>query len=273
VKTNDAGQVANVASKKGHSTRLTGVLNIEGEGKGKTSQKKGKKADINTQQQQSTKEETNPWLNAAAATSTRMTSGKANLSLTNDSSKADKSLAKLNKKKQKSRGSRDEAGESEIVLNPEQTLKLAPPLAMDNHANGANEGDDDDVMLAGIDGDVEMKTTKTNPLAISQRELVERAFANDEVVEKEFAEEKANAIEADRPKDEDLTLPGWGSWGGTGIEAPKGKVVRRAAEGVGLNPKKRKDAHLSNVIINEKKLKAASKYQVEKLPYLFKDHK
>ena len=42
----------------------------------------------------------------------------------------------------------------------------------------------------------------------------------------EFAEDKQATIDAEQPKDIDLTVPGWGSWGGEGIELSK-KIRKR----------------------------------------------
>lgn len=47
--------------------------------------------------------------------------------------------------------------------------------------------------------------------AFKQRDLVAEAFAGDNVVE-DFAAEKARQIEADAPKVEDTSLPGWVSF-------------------------------------------------------------
>jgi U3 small nucleolar RNA-associated protein 14 len=54
-----------------------------------------------------------------------------------------------------------------------------------------------------------------------RRRLIERAFANDNVVEA-FEAEKAEEMEADeegrKPKAEPV-LPGWGAWAGEGVKA------------------------------------------------------
>ena len=55
-----------------------------------------------------------------------------------------------------------------------------------------------------------------------QRMNIQQAFADDDVVD-EFQVEKAKVVDEDKPKDIDLTLPGWGSWGGTGTKEPKKK--------------------------------------------------
>ncbi|KAG1562453.1 hypothetical protein G6F49_000910 [Rhizopus delemar] len=78
-------------------------------------------------------------------------------------------------------------------------------------------------------------------VTFDQRELVARAFANDDVVA-EFEEEKLAEIAEDGDKVEDLTLPGWGSWGGAGVK-----------------PKK-----------NKKKIVKGEKYQATTVPFPFK---
>ncbi|THH10407.1 hypothetical protein EW145_g1352 [Phellinidium pouzarii] len=85
--------------------------------------------------------------------------------------------------------------------------------------------------------------------AFEQRELVARAFAGDNVV-RHFEEAKRKEIEADAPREVDTTLPGWGSWGGSGID-----------------PKSRADYGKAHVIISERRDKKASKYAVRDLPY------
>lgn len=100
-----------------------------------------------------------------------------------------------------------------------------------------------------------------------QLDVVRKAFAADQVFS-EFAAKKAAEVAADAPQEIDLTLPGWGSWGGIGIEPPKGKVILKKRDG--LDPRRRKDAHLANVIIHERRPKKALKLMVEKVPYPYK---
>ncbi|GAA5959641.1 hypothetical protein JCM21900_002143 [Sporobolomyces salmonicolor] len=103
------------------------------------------------------------------------------------------------------------------------------------------------------------------PTAFKQRELVKEAFANDDVVA-EFEEEKRKEIERDAPREEDHTLPGWGSWGGKGAKKAKNakKIVKKIA---GIDASQRKDAGLNHVIISEKKDKKAAKYMLKDLPF------
>ncbi len=50
--------------------------------------------------------------------------------------------------------------------------------------------------------------------------MVAEAFAGDNVIEQEFVQEKARIIEEGIEKDKDVTLPGWGAWGGAGVKNP-----------------------------------------------------
>jgi U3 small nucleolar RNA-associated protein 14 len=58
-----------------------------------------------------------------------------------------------------------------------------------------------------------------------QKQMIKEAFAGDDVI-REFLKEKREAIEANKPKDVDLTLPGWGEWGGMGLKPSTKKRCR-----------------------------------------------
>ena len=83
-------------------------------------------------------------------------------------------------------------------------------MAIDNDISGTLDlvADDD-----GID------VVRSDRVAISQ------AFASDDVLA-EFGEEKCSIIERDKPKDIDLTLPGWGDWGGPDVKVSSSKRKR-----------------------------------------------
>ncbi|KAM9659058.1 U3 small nucleolar RNA-associated protein 14 homolog A-like [Trichechus inunguis] len=102
-----------------------------------------------------------------------------------------------------------------------------------------------------------------------QKQMIKEAFAGDDVI-RDFLKEKREAVEASKPKDVDLTLPGWGEWGGVGLQ-PSAKKRRRflmkAPEGT-----PRKDKNLPNVIISEKRNIRATAHQVHVLPYPFTHH-
>ncbi|ELK12146.1 U3 small nucleolar RNA-associated protein 14 like protein A [Pteropus alecto] len=102
-----------------------------------------------------------------------------------------------------------------------------------------------------------------------QKQMIKEAFAGDDVI-RDFLKEKREAVEASKPKDMDLTLPGWGEWGGLGLKPSAKKRCRfliKAPEGL-----PRKDKALPNVIINEKRNIHAAAHQVRMLPYPFTHH-
>lgn len=105
----------------------------------------------------------------------------------------------------------------------------------------------------------------------AQQDIIKQAFAQDDDLFREFAAEKAATIQADAPKVEDMTLPGWGSWTGDGVAASEPRVrILRTTPGV-IEAKRRRDANMKNVIINEKqnkRLQAA--WMVPKVPHPYR---
>ncbi|TKC49805.1 hypothetical protein EI555_017189, partial [Monodon monoceros] len=96
-----------------------------------------------------------------------------------------------------------------------------------------------------------------------QRQTIKEAFAGDDVI-RDFLKEKREAVEASKPKDVDLTLPGWGEWGGVGLKPSAKKRHRFLIKG--------KDKNLPNVILKEKQNIHAVAHQVRMLPYPFTHH-
>lgn len=101
----------------------------------------------------------------------------------------------------------------------------------------------------------------------NDQNLADIAFEDDDVLE-EFSKEKSDAIEKSKPKDIDLTLPGWGSWGGKNLQVPKKKRKKYIIK----FPKevKRKDMNKGLVIINEDGYDKARQHQVSEVPFPFK---
>ncbi|XP_011794308.1 PREDICTED: U3 small nucleolar RNA-associated protein 14 homolog C isoform X2 [Colobus angolensis palliatus] len=102
-----------------------------------------------------------------------------------------------------------------------------------------------------------------------QRQMIKEAFAGDDVI-RNFLKEKREAVEASKPKDVDLTLPGWGEWGGVGLK-PSTKKRRRFLKAPEGPP--RKDKNLPNVFISEKRNIHVAAHQVQVLPYPFTHHR
>ncbi|KAF2021040.1 Utp14-domain-containing protein [Aaosphaeria arxii CBS 175.79] len=105
----------------------------------------------------------------------------------------------------------------------------------------------------------------------SNQALTAQAFAGDQDVEADFAKEKKAQVDEEAPQETVTTLPGWGSWTGEGLSKRANKrgqktVTRKS----GVDPSKRKDAKLGDrVIINQKKVKANSKFLATSLPFPF----
>ncbi|XP_069346255.1 U3 small nucleolar RNA-associated protein 14 homolog A-like isoform X2 [Eulemur rufifrons] len=103
-----------------------------------------------------------------------------------------------------------------------------------------------------------------------QKQMVKEAFAGDDVI-RDFLKEKREAVEASKPQDVDLMLPGWGEWGGVGLK-PSAKKRCRFFIKVPEGPP-RKDKNLPNAIINEKRNIHAAAHQVRVLPHPFTHHR
>lgn len=103
----------------------------------------------------------------------------------------------------------------------------------------------------------------------AQEQMIKEAFAGDDVI-RDFLKEKREAVETSKPKNLDLTLPGWGEWGGAGLKPSLKK--RRRFHIKALESPLRKDKNLPNVIISEKRNIHLSAHQVQILPYSFTHH-
>uniref|UniRef100_A0A8D8UWS9 U3 small nucleolar RNA-associated protein 14 homolog A n=1 Tax=Cacopsylla melanoneura TaxID=428564 RepID=A0A8D8UWS9_9HEMI len=119
--------------------------------------------------------------------------------------------------------------------------------AMDDEEEEGNESE-------GEEGDVQQMT-------------IEEAFADDDVVQ-EFKQDKEAEGKKTNTGDIDLTLPGWGDWGGAGIskKVSKRKKRRFIIKGVKLP---RKDETKPIVIINEDTAPDLKKHLVDGVPHPF----
>eukprot|EP01018_Ginkgo_biloba_P014744 Gb_36334 [translate_table: standard] len=108
----------------------------------------------------------------------------------------------------------------------------------------------------------------------SQADLIQRAFAGDDV-EAEFEQVKAQAVNEEIPVSEgNVSLPGWGDW--TNVQQKRGlpswilKQQRAEKEKREEALRKRKDAKLKFVVISEKMDKKATKFNTPSLPFPYK---
>lgn len=107
----------------------------------------------------------------------------------------------------------------------------------------------------------------------SKDKLALDIFAGDdeEDLRKQFDKEKKDVIRDEGDQIVDNTLPGWGSWTGTGISKREQKKAkgRFLTTVKGVAPEARKDARLDRVIVNEKRIKKNGKYLATELPHPF----
>ncbi|XP_036596144.1 U3 small nucleolar RNA-associated protein 14 homolog A isoform X2 [Trichosurus vulpecula] len=101
---------------------------------------------------------------------------------------------------------------------------------------------------------------------VTQKQIIKEAFAGDDVIA-DFQKEKREAEKASKPKDIDLSLPGWGQWGGPGLVISAKKRRRFLIKAPQVAP--RKDKRLPNVVINESRNVWAVAHQVNVLPFPF----
>jgi U3 small nucleolar RNA-associated protein 14 len=182
----------------------------------------------------------NPWLAPTDSSKTTRTSNLRSASKTakNDTARASKLLAKMGKAEAKHQAKATMDHETVKSIEP-----LPAPVVRD-------DTQDDEIDF------------------LSQRQLIEMAFADDDLVTKEFEAEKNAEIDRDAPQVEDKTLPGWGDWSGAGITRnPRRKIL---VEKPGIKPDQRKDSKLAHVIMTEKMDKKFSKYLTSQVPYPYK---
>ncbi|XP_010868844.2 U3 small nucleolar RNA-associated protein 14 homolog A isoform X2 [Esox lucius] len=99
-----------------------------------------------------------------------------------------------------------------------------------------------------------------------QRFIIKEAFAGDDVIS-DFLKDKKKQESAGMPKVVDLTLPGWGEWGGGGLQPSRSKRKRFRIKVA--PPPPRKDQKLLNVILSEKRNSSVAAHQVSQVMFPF----
>jgi hypothetical protein len=143
----------------------------------------------------------------------------------------------------------------------------ADPESLANERTGPNEHSD------GGEGSYDGGEGSDDERAESQRALLARAFAGDDVVAA-FDAEKAAEVEAELPKTETpKRMPGWGGWAEEQAKRPPPKwqveAEKAAAREKAKALKARADAKLARVVISERFDKKAARFNVEHLPHGF----
>lgn len=96
---------------------------------------------------------------------------------------------------------------------------------------------------------------------------IAEAFQDDDIVA-EFNREKDDEEKKNAPQEIDLSLPGWGSWGGTGINSKNQKTKRKLILRFPAAEKRRVD-NQGNLIIIENRDEQMQKHLVTNLPFPF----
>lgn len=112
----------------------------------------------------------------------------------------------------------------------------------------------------------DLLTTEENEENPDQMAGIAEAFEDDDIIE-DFNKEKTEEIEKDKPQDVDLSLPGWGTWGGKDLKMPERKRKRFIMK----FPKKmpRKDDNKGKLIIKEDANAKVKEHLVSEVPFPF----
>lgn len=123
--------------------------------------------------------------------------------------------------------------------------------------------------------ELDYDTVSLSSEEMENEHYLRRAFQETGTDDHDFEKEKEREVEEEieRPEEETLVLPGWGTWGGAGIQEPR---LSRYAERVKREQEKKKEAAklkrkdsergLEHVIISEKRVKQTAALTVPFVP-------
>lgn len=164
----------------------------------------------------------------------------------------------LKSKKQSNLNGTERAQDDSENINPDDIANVKPQhlhtalpdTIYGNEDDGFNEYDDAEYIF-----DNEKKLT------------IAEAFEDDDIVA-EFKREKDDEAKKNGPQEIDLSIPGWGSWGGAGIDPTKQRTKRKIILKFPA-PEKRRIENQGNVVIIENRDEALRKHLVSNLPFPF----
>lgn len=130
-------------------------------------------------------------------------------------------------------------------INPEEFMKTKR-IYLKTTLPNIDQGDDDET-----------------DAAMEKQLTLAEAFADDDILN-DFQQENADEMEKKQPKDIDLTLPGWGAWGGSGIKPRSKKLIIKFPK-----DEQRREENKGHVIIVDEKNDGLRKHQVSTLPFPF----
>lgn len=139
-------------------------------------------------------------------------------------------------------------------IDPNRFIQAKPKFLNTALSQGGNEYDQ-------LDDDDEQVVPKVN---------IEEVFEEDDVVAS-FRQEKEDEINKDKPEEINLSLPGWGSWGGKGIKPQRRKRNRFISKPA--PEMKRRDENKGDIIIKEHKNPKLGVHKVKDVPFPFESVK
>lgn len=144
-------------------------------------------------------------------------------------------------------------------INPDDIAKVKAPqhlqTALPDMVYGAGENEFQDYEDMDYHFDEEKKLT------------IAEAFEDDDIVA-EFEREKEDESKKNGPEEIDLSVPGWGSWSGSGIDPSKQKTKRKLILRF-PEPEKRRNDNQGNVVLIENRDEQLKKHLVADLPFPF----
>lgn len=250
----EANKEQEIDESRGLVNRLKKINNQNGEEIEIREEVEDKNISIETEvnEKPTSTENSNPWLDGSDDEDSAIVKKSTKINIIDkDSSKMSKSIQKISKEMdkqtRKSNAQKKKSNDEELLLDTtdHNTLNIVDPFG----------GSDDE---------------SGKQFMFKQQDVIAEAFAGDDVVA-EFDEEKKRVADDEDDKEVDVTLPGWGSWAGSGANPnrKKRKFIKKV-KGV-VEKGKRRDNKLQNVIINEKMNKKHSKYQSSSVPFPYEN--
>lgn len=117
-----------------------------------------------------------------------------------------------------------------------------------------------------LEGDHDQSDDEADRDLKAKRLTIAEAFEDDDIVAN-FEQERDDERRKNEPEDVVLTLPGWGSWGGNGIQPRKQRTKKLILKFPVVEP--RKEENKGHVIIVDNDNRKLRDHQVSQLPFPF----
>jgi len=144
------------------------------------------------------------------------------------------------------------------IIDPSHFLEIRKSSKFDMKESNLDLGDQDDNEILPEEGEEDDER--------GHLKMIAEAFEDEDLLN-DFERRKAEEVEGGKPKEIDLTLPGWGEWGGKDCK-PSNKKRRKFTKKLPA-PRLRRDATLPHVILNDNINVKIREHQVKELPFPF----